>query len=199
MTESHDPPHAGRPAGEPLDAPPQGPVNALGLDDPMDDERCLFVLSLLMDGRSVHPVLAERARSWAEEHPSCGQALRDFEAIRAVLREERELSPSEEFTERVLHEREAGARSADITPLVRRLSLAAALLLALTLAFELQLPSSAIADADLSAQRHSIDELKPDPFGPPQLDAGLRALFPDAAPLSSRDPEAADTAEEADH
>jgi hypothetical protein len=177
----------------PLDRGPQGPVNDLGADDPMDDERCLFTLSLLMDGRSVHPQLADRARAWAEEHPGCHRALGDFEAIRDVLREERVALPSEGFTERVLEEHQQGARTGDVLPLVRRLSLAAALLLALTLGFDLQSPSSAHAGADLAAARHSIDELRPDPFGPAQLEDGLLVLFPDPAPLASQ-PSAEDVA-----
>ena len=153
------------------------PVTSLDPAEPMTDELCLFVHSLLLDDRPVPAELAERARAWAAEHPACLAAVRDFEALGQVLAEEAPTGAPGDFTERVVTAARQEAPAARVLPFVRRLSAAAALLLGLTLVFDLQTPGGVEAGDDLARQRHVVDTLRPDPFGPADVDAGLRTLL----------------------
>ncbi len=169
----------------------------------MTDELCLFVLSLVKDGRTLHPTLVTRAQGWAETHPSCQQALGDFAALSEVFRTEPELKASEGFTESVLRkQRREQRQGAQILPLLRRLSMAAAVLLGLTVAFDLGFPGGAAADDELEAHVHLMDSLRPDPFGGASkadaLRAGLDALLPDPSPRGLGTDAAPEQAEAAD-
>lgn len=166
------------------------PTTSLGPDEPMSDEMCTFVLSLSRDGRSLHPRLVERAEAWADQHPACRRALTDFAIVGGVLAAEPSRQATQGFTERVLAEQRRVGRPGEVLPLLRRLSMAAAVLLGLTLAFDLSFPAGAAADDELARQAHRIDVVRPDPFVPADLDAGLRALLPDATPLGSVAPQA---------
>jgi hypothetical protein len=159
-------------------------ATSLGPDEPLSDELCTYLLSLVRDGRGVHPRLVERAELWADEHPACRQTLGDFAVIGELLGDEAPRHASAEFTERVLSEQRRVRKAGDVLPLLRRLSIAAALLLGLTLAFDMSFPADAAADDEVARQPHQIDKLRPDPFSGPDLDAGLLALLPDATPLS---------------
>jgi hypothetical protein len=167
------------------------PATALRADEPMSKQVCLFVFSLLMDGRPVPKALEARAREFAANHPDCARIVADFELVRDVLGEELPAVASEGFSELVLQRsREAGG---EILPLVRKLSLAAALLLGLTVSFQLSQPGAAVAD-DEFRQDHVVDVLRPDPFGPLDLDGGLRELLSDWTPLGQSSPTASDHA-----
>lgn len=165
--------------------PPRDSATAIGPDEPMTDELCLFVLSLARDGRRFHPRLLERAEAWAAERLACQRALADFAAMSDVFAHEPPRRATEGFTRRVLSERRRVARGGDVLPLLRRMSVAAALLLGLTLVFDMSFPAGAAADDELARQPHAIDALRPDPFSEVDLDAGLRALLPDATRLGS--------------
>ena len=162
---------------------------ALGPDEQMTDELCLFVLGLVQDGRTVQPLLVQRAREWAAEHPVCSQALVDFALMGQVLQTEPKQRASQGFTDEVLRKRrDQRLAGGQILPLLRRLSLAAALLLAVTLGFDLSFPDGAVADDKLEASSHLMDSLRPDPFaGSAKSDAlrvGLEVLLPDPASLA---------------
>jgi len=161
---------------------------SLGPDEPMNDEFCSFVLSLRRDGRSLHPRLVERAEEWADAHPECRRTLGDFAAVGDLLASESPVRASAGFTDRVLTKRRQFGRGGDVLPLLRRLSVAAALLLGLTLAFDMAFPAGAAADDELARQEHEIDSLRPDPFSDANLDAGLQILLPDPTPLAGNAP-----------
>jgi hypothetical protein len=158
-------------------------MTEIGPDEPMSDELCTSLLSLHRDGRSLHPRLVERAETWASSHPACQQALGDFAAVSEVLSSEPSQSASRGFAERVLAKRRRFARGGDALPLLRRLSIAAALLLGLTLIADMTFPAGAAADDELARQEHQIDTLHPDPFAAPDLEGALQVLLPDVAPL----------------
>ena len=48
-------------------------VTSLRPDEPMTDDLCLFVLTLVADGRRVPESLVTRARAHAAAHPACAE------------------------------------------------------------------------------------------------------------------------------
>lgn len=135
---------------------------------PMDDELCVFVHALLDDGRPLSPQLVERARRWAAEHPSAAREVADLEAIGAALARD-DVEPSASFTDAVLaarrapvHVDEVGAARGGVLPLVRRLSVAAALAIVATIGWGMLEPDALFADDDpasLEVERtHRADE-----------------------------------------
>jgi hypothetical protein len=163
--------------------PPFESMTAIGPDEPMSDELCTLILSLQRDGRRLDPRAVERAEAWASSHPACREALGDFAALGDLLSSEPARQASPGFTDRVLNRRRLLARGGDVLPLLRRLAIAAALLLGLTVAMDMTFPTGAAADDELARQEHQIDTLHPDPFAAPDLDGALQVLLPDVAPL----------------
>ena len=157
----------------------------------MDEAGCLYVLSLLMDGRPVEPALERAARAWAASHPECERALADWREAAAALAEQPPRRASAGFTERVLAAagvaapvpRIAGAaaRAAEpLAPFARQLALAAGVALLLSLVVVLARPADLRADAGIERHRHAVDGFRASPFAPDDLDAGLRARLLDA-------------------
>ena len=144
----------------------------------MDDQTCLFVLSLLMDGREVPAETEARALGWAEDHPACRDALDDLRAQREALAASPTHRASPGFADRVLAAAGVGAAAAPVEPVlpfVRRLAVAASVALVLTLGFDLSTPSGLHAQDRLENQRHVVDHFKRTPFAPDDIVAGLRA------------------------
>ncbi len=163
-----------------------------GLDSgPMNDERCLFTLSRLGDGRPVEPALAAQAQAWAATHPECTAALRELAEHAALLAATPPLRARAGFATRVLSQAlpavqalpivQAGTQPAraGLLPFVRRLAIAAGLALAVTLCIDLARPGTLTADGDLQRLRHAADHFKPEAFGPQDIEAGLRARIRD--------------------
>jgi hypothetical protein len=75
-----------------------------------------------------------------------------------------------------------------VLPLVRRLAVAAALLLAGTLGWSLAFPSTLRADPDVLRARHAVDHFRPTPFAPDRVDAA--SLLRRAQDAAFRRPEA---------
>jgi hypothetical protein len=170
-----------------------------------DDERCLAVLTLLMDRRAVEPELAAWARAHAAAHPACAAAFAELQALAATLASAPARRASPGFTGRVLARiapapaRAAGAaagarvasagagraggsvqRSAEVLPFVRRLALAAGLVLAVTLGVDLLRPAPLATDSGLQRRRHAADHFRRDALGPEQdIEAALRARLKD--------------------
>lgn len=166
--------------------PEPGRDGTLRPDEPMSDETCVFVLSLHADGRPVPPELLVRARAWAEDHPACRAMLGDFGAMSRALRALPVPRASARFAEGVLAARAAaGAAPADILTLARRMAVAAALLLGLTIVFDTSHPRSAMADPDVAAEPHAVDVFRAAPFADDDVDAALEALLPDPARRAS--------------
>lgn len=147
-------------------------------DHLMDDQTCLFVHSLLMDGRDVPFETAERARQWAAQHPACRQVLDDMRAQSEALATAPVRCVSAGFTERVLAAAGGSASAVfvePVLPFVRRLAVAAGLVLVLTLGFDLSTPSGLVADDRIDKQRHVVDHFRSSPFAPDRIVDGLRA------------------------
>ncbi len=154
-----------------------------GFDGRVDDAaraEALRVLSLLRDGRPVPAEEAQRARALAAADPGAAAMLAAWERQSAALAAQPARAASPGFTGRVL----AAARGEQAQPaevlvlsLVRRLALAAALLLSGTLGWSLAFPSVLRADPDVQRQRHAVDHFRPTPFAPDDLDAGLRGRY----------------------
>src|SRR5262249_4752466 len=66
-----------------------------------------------------------------------------------------------------------------VLPLVRRLAVAAALLVAVTLGWSLARPAELQAGPDVQRHRHAVDGFRRTPFTPDDSDAGLRARLRD--------------------
>jgi anti-sigma factor RsiW len=151
-------------------------------DHLMDDQTCLFVLSMLMDGRDVAPDTAARARAWAADHPACTVALDELRASAELLASTPTRRASPGFADRVLAAARSdtaapfGAASAEpVLPFVRRLAVAASVTLVLALGFDLSTPSGLAAEDRLEKQRHVVDHFRSSPFAPDQIVDGLRA------------------------
>ncbi|MGQ0552375.1 MAG: hypothetical protein ACT4PU_04070 [Planctomycetota bacterium] len=161
----------------------------LSVDGAMNDERCLFILALIEDGRRVDPQVQAAAQAWAQQHPACALFAEGLAADRRALGQAAPLRASAGFTERVVQAARPsfgdtlpGLHSAEpVLSLgrVRLLALAASLLLLASLAFSLARPGSVLADQGLQRHRHVADHFRPDPFGPEDLVAGLRARLQD--------------------
>ena len=164
-------------------------------EDPMDEAGCLFVLSLLMDGRPVEPALERAARAWAAGHPECERALADWRAQSAALAALPPRTAGAGFTERVLaaaggaaptHVPAAGGAVRRVRPaepqarFARQLAVAAGLALLLSLVVVLARPADLRADAGIQRHRHAVDGFRSSPFAPDDIDAGLRARLLDA-------------------
>jgi hypothetical protein len=147
------------------------------------DERCLAVLMLLHDGRSVEPDLAAWARAHAAAHPACAAAHAGLVELSAALAATPPLAARPGFTARVLSAlaagRADGVAQGDVLPFVRRLAVAAGLALALTLFVEMARPSDVQADAALQRERHAADHFRRGAFGPQDIEAGLRGRLKD--------------------
>ncbi|MHC4844914.1 MAG: hypothetical protein ACYTCU_02005 [Planctomycetota bacterium] len=144
----------------------------------MDDQTCLFVLSLLMDGRDVPAETEARALAWAAEHPACRDALDELRAQGEALSSAPTLRASPGFADRVLAAAGVGADAVPVEPVlpfVRRLAVAASVALVLTLGFDLSTPSGLHAQDRLENQRHVVDHFRSTPFAPDDIVAGLRA------------------------
>ena len=167
--------------GAPRNAPA---VTSLRTDEPMTDELCLFVLTLDADGRAVPDELLARARGHAAAHPDCARQLADMTAVGGILSSEPTRQASADFTERVVAAARADAEPGTVLPMVRQLAVAAALLLAVSIVWIGSGPGELVADDQIDAQSHAVDPFRVDPYGPDDLDAGLRRLLPDPRPRS---------------
>lgn len=179
--------------------------------EPMDEARCLFVFSLLQDGRPVEQPLERAARDYAASHPEVGRALDDWRRQSLALAELAPLTASAGFTERVLAaaerqgalRRPAAAAAGDgaavaslgtepaetLRPFARQLALAAGIALLLSLIVTLARPADLRADAAIARHRHAIDGFRRSPYAADDIAAGLRARLADAefgARLGSR-------------
>lgn len=169
------------PSNDMPDVPRGGPTTSLTGDEPMTDEVCLFVHSLLMDGRTVPGDLESRAKRWAAEHEHCRRAVADFEAIHDVLSTEPSHATGQDFTSRVVRtarSEESASRDGEVLPFVRKLAAAAAIVLSLTLIFEASTPEATVATDDVQSQRYAVDDFRADAFEADDLEAGLEALLP---------------------
>ncbi len=148
-----------------------------------ENERCLSVLMLLHDGRPVQPALAAWAQAHVATHASCAAAYAELIEQSAALAATSSRRARPDFTDRVLSRRapddDAGGARADLLPFVRRLAVAAGLALALTLFAELVQPSDVTADSSLQTNRHAADHFRRGPFGPQDIEAGLRGRLKD--------------------
>lgn len=147
-------------------------------DDGIDAARAeaLRVLSLLRDGRPVPADEAARARALAAADPAVAAMLAAWERQAAALAAEPARTASPGFTARVLAALAGrGAQPAEVLvlPLVRRLAMAAALLLAGTLGWSLAFPATLRADPDVLRARHAVDCFRPTPFAPDDVRAGM--------------------------
>jgi len=159
----------------------------------MDETGCLFVLSLLMDGRPVEPALERAARAYAASHPECERALADWRAQSAALAALPPRAAGTGFTERVLAAAGVAApvhaapgavqlvRPAEPQArFARQLAVAAGLALLLSLVVVLARPADLRADAGIQRHRHAVDGFRTSPFAPDDIDAGLRARLLDS-------------------
>jgi len=152
----------------------------------LDDEGALFVLSLAQDGRPVPSALLSLARERAEANPAVAQAAADFARLSELLGEEPASVTSPGFTEAVLG-RTRSVRTVTSMVLARRLAVAATLLLGLTIAWEGARPAPAAADPSQENQSYRGDVFRADPYGPPDIEAGLEQLLPGRLDASSTD------------
>jgi len=160
-------------------------VSAAEYDGPTDAERAeaLALLSLLRDGRPVDGLAAARARELAASDPEVAAMLAAWERQAALLAGEPALRAPADFTERVVQAALGEPVGELITlPVARRLALAAALLLAVTLGWSMARPGTLRADPDLQRHRHAVDHFRATPFGHDDILRGLRGRV--------RDPEA---------
>lgn len=165
--------------------------------EPMDEARCLFVFSLLQDGRPVEPALERAARDYAASHPEVERALDDWRRQSRALAELAPLTASAGFTERVLaaaarqgtlRAPAAGGTAAagpaepaeTLRPFARQLALAAGVALLLSLIVTLARPADLRADAAIARHRHAVDGFRASPFAADDIAAGLRARLADA-------------------
>jgi len=167
-------------------------VSADRIETPMDEASCLFVLSLLMDGRPVEPALERAARAYAAGHPECERALADWRAQSAALAAWPPRAAGAGFTERVLAAAGVAAPARAAGPMrllptaepqarfARQLAVAAGIALLLSLVVVLARPADLRADAGIQRHRHAVDGFRSSPFAPDDVDAGLRARLLDA-------------------
>lgn len=163
--------------------------------EPMDEASCLYILSLLMDGRPVEAGLARAARAYAESHPQCERALADWKQQARALAELPALSASPDFTDRLLAAAERAGSVAQaagagrvrpageveaLRPFARQFAVAAGVALLLSLVFVLARPADLRADAGIARHRHAVDGFRASPFLPDDIEAGLRARLADA-------------------
>jgi len=169
-------------------------VHNLRDDAPLSDELCLFVESLRLDERELPPTLDARVQAYVAERPELRRAVAELALHHELLSTAPALRVPDGFAERVLAARPV--HTAAGRPVLRRLAAAAALLLAVSLGWELTHPVHTLADADTARGRWIVDELQPDPFGPLEIDAALRERLPGpldaagepAAPPSDAEP-----------
>lgn len=153
----------------------------------MDDERCLFVLGLLRDGRPVDGALAAAAQAHLAARPRLQRVQAQLERISEVVATLKGPAPSADFSARVLAARADALRRARTPPasFVLRLSAAAALVLSVALFFDASRPQAALADPATDQQHFPGDAFRPEPYAPVDLEAGLRTLLP--GPLDLRE------------
>ena len=157
-------------------------MSAAEHDGPTEAERAeaLALLSLLRDGRPVDAEAAARARALAASDPEVGAMLAAWERQAALLAGEPALRAPADFTERVVAAtRQDGGGELLTLPVARRLALAAALLLAVTLGWSLARPGTLRADPDLQRHRHAVDHFRATPFGHDDILRGLRGRLND--------------------
>ena len=146
-----------------------------------DAERtqALAVLSRLRDGCPVPAAEAASAQALAARDPQIAEMLAAWDRQAALLASEPAVGARPGFTDRVLAAL-ARERSTPVEvlvlPFVRRLAVAAALLLTVSLGWTLARPSPVMADPDVQLHKHhAVDALRHTPFETDDLDAGLRA------------------------
>jgi hypothetical protein len=152
------------------------------MTDPLTDaERteALAVLSRLRDGRPVPAAEAASAQALAARDPQIAEMLAAWERQAALLASEPAVHARPGFTDRVLA---ALARERNtpvevlVLPFVRRLAVAAALLVTVSLGWTLARPSPVMADPDVQRHKHHVvDSLRRTPFAPDDLQALMRA------------------------
>lgn len=161
---------------------------------PTDAERAeaLAVLSRLRDGREVPAEQAARARELAAVDAGIAAMLAAWDRQSALLAQEPAASAPAGFTDRVLAALATERGAPDevlVLPLVRRLAVAAALLVAVTLGWSLARPTELHAGADRPEQHHAVDGFRRTPFATDDIDAGLRARKDDPAFVGRADAE----------
>ena len=145
---------------------------------PTEAERAeaLAVLSRLRDGRPVDAATAAWAQSVAESDAETRAMLAAWERQAAVLAQEPPLAAPAGFTERVLAAARGEAAGEVISlPVARRLALAAALLLTVTLGWSMARPAALRADPDLQKNWHAVDNFRSTPWERDDILGGLRA------------------------
>jgi hypothetical protein len=159
----------------------------------MDEDTCLSVLSLLLDGRAVDPALAATARAFADAHPAVAAVEREWHLLRESLASAPGRRAREGFAGRVLDALAATGTEAPVGSLqfARRLALAASLALAVTLGYGLARPASLHADAGMERAPHAVDHFRDGPFDADDILGGLRARLRDAG-FAARGPAVGD-------
>jgi ferric-dicitrate binding protein FerR (iron transport regulator) len=146
----------------------------------VDREACLASLSRLLDGRPVSAEERAAAHARLAHDAECAAIWADMQTAHASLAAEPPVLARPGFADRVLAARRRDrARS---LPFVRRLAVAAGLAMLLTAGFGLARPGVLLADPGVERERHHIDVLKPSPYAPADLEAGLDALLRDSDP-----------------
>jgi len=164
---------------------PHEELDDLSADRPMDDARCLRVLSLLTDGRPVDAELARAARAWAAARPGLAAQERDWRIVSQLLASDPPRATSPGFAERVAARVAASrpVRPSDLPPgtavVWRRLAVAAALVVAALLALEIAQPPTLHADDARELRRHAVDGFRATPWEADDIEAGLRARLAD--------------------
>jgi hypothetical protein len=140
----------------------------------------LALLSRLRDGRPVDAAAAAWAHAVAGSDAETRAMLAAWERQAALLAQEPPLAAPAGFTDRVLAAARGEAAGEVLSlPVARRLALAAALLLTVTLGWSLARPAALRADPDLQKNHHAVDGFRRTPFAPDDIEAGLRAWLRD--------------------
>ncbi|GJM21935.1 MAG: hypothetical protein DHS20C15_18500 [Planctomycetota bacterium] len=163
-------------------------VAHLSGQEAITDELCLFVHSLRLDDRPVPAELAARVDAHVAASAELQRAVRGLSNDHELLSRGPEYEVPEGFAERVLKALKARVRTQPARrPGLVRFAAAAALLLGLSLVWDLSHPADVLADPDTATGRWIADDLRPDPFGPLQIEAALRKQLPGPldAPLTA--------------
>ncbi len=147
----------------------------------MNRERCLHVFSLLVDGRPVPAAVEHAARQFALGDEDCAVALEDYRTLHELLASEPGVQASPGFATRVVAARTD--EGAAVLPFVRRLALAAALALAVTVGWALATPQELMADGSLEADVHTVDHFRSSPYQTDDLTGGITSLLTDPDPF----------------
>ncbi len=170
------------------------PLDDLNADDARqsetlsaESEQALAVLSRCLDGEPVEPSEEARARSRLDSDPALAAAWRDMGSAQAALAALPGLTASAGFADRVVAAAAAAAPThepAPILPFVRRLAVAAAVTLGVTVGGGLARPLVAAADASIEQAWHAVDHFRSSPYAADDLARGIHSLLRSPDPTS---------------